>query len=124
MTFVTHSFIVGMELELLRTVEDELFSLSVAELLPCSEPALSETVLEEISEGSCAGDVLDSSSPQAINAMNAKQIDNFFIIILLVSLTTIEKNYRVTMRWAMLFHRLSMWPSPSRKRCGSVGVRS
>jgi hypothetical protein len=80
-----------MELELLRTVEDELFSLSVAELLPCSEPALSETELEEISESSCAGDVLDSSSPQAINAMNAKQIDNFFIIILLVSLTTIEK---------------------------------
>ena len=99
---MTHSFIVGMELELLRSVEDELFSLLVAELLPCSEPALSDTELEdsfrldssallELSESSCAGDVLDSSSPQAINAMNAKQIDNFFIIILLVSLTTIEK---------------------------------
>ena len=86
-----HSSIVGMVLELLRSVEDELFSLPVAELLPCSEPALSDTELEdsfrldssallEISEGSCAGDVLDSSSPQAINAKNVKQMNNFLII--------------------------------------------
>ncbi|WP_290744674.1 hypothetical protein [Fibrobacter sp. UBA4309] len=94
-----------MVLELLWTLEDEFFALFFAELLPCSEPALSDAELEdsfrldsfallETSESSCAGDVLDSSSPQAINAMNAKQIDNFFIIILLVSLTTKGKKNR------------------------------
>ena len=88
---MTHSFIVGMVLELLRSAEDELFSLFVAELLPCSVPALSDTELEdsfrldsfallEDSEGSCAGDVLDSSSPQAINAKNVKQMNNFLIM--------------------------------------------
>ena len=96
---MTHSFIVGMVLELLRTVDDELFSLSVAELLPCSEPALSDTELDdsfrsdtfallEDSESSCAGDVLDSSSPQAINAKHIRQMDNFFIIIFLLCFIT------------------------------------
>ena len=86
-----HSSIVGMVLELLWTVEDELFLLFAAELLPCFEPALSDTELEdsftldffallEISESSCAGDVLDSSSPQAIKAKNVRQMDNFFIM--------------------------------------------
>ena len=80
-----------MVLELLWTVEDELFLLFAAELLPCFEPALSDAELEdsftldffallEISESSCAGDVLDSSSPQAINAKNVKQMNNFLII--------------------------------------------
>jgi hypothetical protein len=80
-----------MVLELLWTVEDELFLLFAAELLPCFEPALSDTELEdsftldffallEISESSCAGDVLDSSSPQAIKAKNVRQMDNFFIM--------------------------------------------
>ena len=88
-----------MVLELLRTVDDELFSLSVAELLPCSEPALSDTELDdsfrsdtfallEDSESSCAGDVLDSSSPQAINAKHIRQMDNFFIIIFLLCFIT------------------------------------
>jgi len=72
-----------MVLELLWALEDEL--------LPCSELTLSDAELEEsfrlesfalleISESSCAGDVLDSSSPQAINMKNMRQTNNFFII--------------------------------------------
>jgi hypothetical protein len=80
-----------MVLELLWRLDDEFFSLFFAELLPCSEPALSDAELEdsfrldsfallETSESSCAGDVLDSSSPQAIKAKNVRQMDNFFIM--------------------------------------------